>query len=165
MRRCTQCHIEKPLTEFYPDASKRSGYRSACKKCWTRQNYQAKKQRDWKRLSGEPDLGPTPDRSYRALDNHIRAFLDLGEQERTVATQLVGAAEPNKRGIVLRKVPHGSRIVMRTPRGEYSRALCDETVRGLAEFLWAHKLEVLWGEERSERSGEGELGGEDRHGE
>ena len=33
MKQCNKCHKEKPLTEYYSDKSKISGYCSQCKSC------------------------------------------------------------------------------------------------------------------------------------
>lgn len=33
MKICTKCHLEKPLTEFYKDKSKKDGYGGNCKLC------------------------------------------------------------------------------------------------------------------------------------
>lgn len=33
MKQCSKCKIEKPLSEFWPDRSKRNGYSARCKDC------------------------------------------------------------------------------------------------------------------------------------
>lgn len=157
MKKCSQCHIQKPLTEFYKDSSVKSGYRSACKKCWARQNYRLKKARETRQASPvTEDLGPVPEASYRALQNHIRAFLDLNQEERTIPTQLRGAPIPNKEGVILRRARDTVYVTMDTPRkkGRRTRPLHHETPRSICEYLWGHGIEVLH-EEEAEHAGRG----------
>lgn len=38
MKICTKCNVEKELSEFYKDKSKKDGLSSSCKECKTAQN-------------------------------------------------------------------------------------------------------------------------------
>ena len=59
MRTCTTCHVEKPLTEFWKDRSKKHGYTAKCKPCKTvnfnayRKAHGYDHRRYWKNPAGE----------------------------------------------------------------------------------------------------------------
>lgn len=53
-QRCSMCHVEKPLEEFHKDRSQKSGYRSACKECLSKQEKQNRQRRKRNRKPVQP---------------------------------------------------------------------------------------------------------------
>ena len=55
LRKCSSCKRKYPLSEFYADKSKSSGYKSACKKCIRKKKNEASKRKLKVRKQIQPD--------------------------------------------------------------------------------------------------------------
>lgn len=49
LKRCQQCHLEKEITEFYTDKTRKDGFRQKCKPC------QLKAKSDWIKANREKE--------------------------------------------------------------------------------------------------------------
>lgn len=135
-KQCTQCYKQKPLEEFYRDATKSDGRTSACKPCRNKQTSEARRKRI------QRSRGLVVDESPRLLEHNLRTLENLlgaGQAPNMVLrTRLGESINPNPQGLVISD--GWARI--ETVRGSVSKDLSRCSILELARFLELNRIRI-----------------------
>ncbi len=151
-KRCSRCGQTKTISAFYTDATRPTGFRSACKPCYNRFTYRRSKRRKFLTDMHLDTCGPFPKdlalTNLKRITEAWKMFRHGHVHSMHIAWKLENAYTANSKGLEFRRpTSDPTRVILdfHSPKGDlFHFTLHNTTPAKMADFISGFNVEIIY---------------------